>query len=459
MKRRSLLFALLTVFVVFAAQFASAQIPNPAEFNRTFTQRNATVNGVRLHYLQGGRGEPVVLLHGFPETSYAWRKIMPALAQRYTVIAPDLPGLGDSSKSDKGYDKKTVAEDIYQLVRKLGFRQISLVGHDWGGNVAYAYAAAHRDSVQKLAILEAAFPGPGSYAEQLDNRQGKGLWFPVFHMVPDLPEALVAGREKLYLDWFFDHLSYTPAAITRTDRDQYVRAYSLPGAMRAGFGYYRTVLNEDTRQVTEDAKVKLKMPVLAVGGAASIGAGVAHDMRILAENVQGDVLNRCGHWILDECSGAITPKLLSFLSEAATQSVNRADNIAEQSRTVDMMQVAQQGFEQFSQGAATGNWAPFIALLTDDVTVRFPLPEPRRGSKVGKEEAVATFRYIAEVQKVRAKLTLTKPPTVNANTVAFEVISEGAIQNNPIKTPFAVVFDIRENRIAGVREYIGDRGV
>jgi pimeloyl-ACP methyl ester carboxylesterase len=308
------LIVLLTWFLVFEARSTSAQIPNAAEFNRIFTHHTATVNGVRLHYALGGKGDPVVLLHGFPQTWYAWRKVMPALAQKYTVVVPDLRGLGKSSKPYTGYDKKTVAEDIYKLVRVLGYKRIFLVGHDWGGNAAYAYAAAHRDDVRRLAIFESSFPGPGSYQQGLDNSQGKGVWFPVFHMQPDLPEALVVGREQIYLDWFFDNMSYSPAAISEADREQYVRAYSVPGAMRAGFSYYRTVF-EDAVQVTQDAKMKLKMPVLALGGAASLGAVVPHDMHILAENVQGSVIERCGHWMLDECSDVLLSRLLTFLGE------------------------------------------------------------------------------------------------------------------------------------------------
>ena len=157
------------------------------------THRTAVVNRVRLHYVVAGQGEPVVLLHGWPETWYQWRKIIPSLAEKYTVIAPDMRGLGDSSKPAAGYDKRTVADDICRLVRKLGFERIFLVGHDWGGPVAYAYACLNPDSVRRLVILDTVIPGAG--LEEIT----KELWHVHFHRVRDLPEFLVAGKEREYL--------------------------------------------------------------------------------------------------------------------------------------------------------------------------------------------------------------------------------------------------------------------
>src|SRR5260221_3838437 len=149
------------------------------------------VNDVLLHYVIAGQGEPVVLLHGWPQTWYEWRKIIPPLAERYTVIAPDMRGLGDSSKPVTGYDKRTIAHDIYQLIGKLGFEKIFLVGHDWGGPVAYAYARAHPDDVRKLAILDVTIPGE-SWEKFPQIRRGGFIWHLAFHSVRDLPEALVA---------------------------------------------------------------------------------------------------------------------------------------------------------------------------------------------------------------------------------------------------------------------------
>ena len=154
--------------------------------NMTFSHRKASVNGIQMHYLIGGQGDPVVLLHGWPETWYAWHKVMPALAKNYTVIAPDLRGLGDSSKPPTGYDGKTLAEDIHQLVGKLGFKTIFLVGHDIGSFVVYPYAAAHPSEVRRLVVMDV--PPPGFFPPPSVNG-GPLLWWIIFHQTPDVPEA------------------------------------------------------------------------------------------------------------------------------------------------------------------------------------------------------------------------------------------------------------------------------
>ena len=220
--------------------------------NVTFSHHTASVNGIQLHYVMGGKGDPVVLLHGWPETWYEWRHVMPDLAKNYTVIVPDLRGLGDSSKPPSGYDAKTVAEDIHQLVTKLGFNSIYLVGHDIGTLVAYPYAAAYPTEVKKLAVMEAPIPGftiPGRMP----------LWWVVFHQVPDVPEYVVEGREQGYLSWFYHNLAHNPAAINQTDRNVYVSHYSAPGGMHAGFEYYRAI-PEDAIQNMNYSKTKLTIP-------------------------------------------------------------------------------------------------------------------------------------------------------------------------------------------------------
>jgi pimeloyl-ACP methyl ester carboxylesterase len=200
--------------------------------NMTFSHNMASVNGVQMHYVIGGHGDPVVLLHGWPETWYAWHKVMPALAKTYTVIAPDLRGLGDSSKPLTGYDGKTLAEDIHQLVGKLGFKTIFLVGHDIGSFVVYPYAAAHPSEVKRLVVIEV--PPPGFFPGPSVNG-GPPLWWILFHQTRDVPEALVQGKEMTYLSWFYQNLAYNPAAITQADINEYVSHYSVPGGMRAGF--------------------------------------------------------------------------------------------------------------------------------------------------------------------------------------------------------------------------------
>jgi pimeloyl-ACP methyl ester carboxylesterase len=268
--------------------------------NVTFSHHMASVNGVQIHYVIGGHGDPVVLLHGWPQTWYEWRHVMPALAKNYTVIVPDLRGLGDSSKPVTGYDGKTVAEDIHQLVSQLGFKQIFLVGHDVGSQPAYSYAAAHPTEVGRLVIMEYIFPG--FTPPQLE---GKVWWFP-FHQTPDIPEALVEGKERMYLSWFYHNLAYNPSAITQTDIDEFVSHYSAPGGMRDGFNYFRA-FPQDAIQNENYSKIKLTMPVLALGAGFIPGFGgnvtinyALYGMQALAQNVTGIQVPNSGHWIPEE---------------------------------------------------------------------------------------------------------------------------------------------------------------
>jgi len=277
-----------------------------------FAHHTIALDDVRLHYVTAGSGDPVVLLHGWPQTWFEWRRIIPALASRYTVIAPDMRGLGDSSRPVAGYDKRTVAHDIYQLVHKLGFQQFCLVGHDWGGPVAYAYACAHPDEVRKLAILDVTIPGEAWEKFPQITRRG-GIWHLAFHNVRDLPEALVAGRERTYLSWFYRSAAYNPCAITEEEIDEYERCYAAPGAMRAGFEYYRAIFT-DIDHNKENAKTKLKMPVLALGGERGFRNAPLHSMRELAENVRGGVVERAGHWLAEERPDYLIEQLIAFFS-------------------------------------------------------------------------------------------------------------------------------------------------
>jgi pimeloyl-ACP methyl ester carboxylesterase len=296
------------------------QLPTGISFkidNMTFSHHTVSVNGIQLHYVIGGHGNPVVLLHGWPETWYAWHKVMPALAKTYTVIVPDLRGLGDSSKPPTGYDGKTVAEDIHQLVTKLGFKTIFLVGHDWGTQVAYSYAAAHPTEVKRLAVMELTIPGfapPGR----------PPLWWGVFHQIRDVPEALVQGKELIYLSWFYHNLSFNPAAITQADIDEYVSHYSAPGGMRAGFEYYRA-FPQDAIENMNYSKTKLTMPVLALGGGyiPTFGGNITmptiiYGMQQLAQNVQGIKVPNSGHFIPEERPDFVIKMLDNFFGVGNT---------------------------------------------------------------------------------------------------------------------------------------------
>jgi len=274
----------------------------------------ADLGDVRLHYVTAGAGFPIVLLHGWPQSWYEWRHIIPALAERYQVIAPDLRGLGDSSRPTEGYDKKTVGNDIWRLVNgTMGIKEFFLVGHDWGGPTAYAIAAAHPDSVRKLCILDVSIPGDGSP----NISQGGRRWHHAFHQTPDLPEALVAGREDIYLGWFYRTYGARPDAIPDADIAEYLRTYRQPGALRAGFSFYRNIPRDIADNAAIAEKFKLPMPVLALGGDSGWGRGmeVLHSLQRMATNVRGGLITQSGHWIPEEQPQQLLDQLLPFLVE------------------------------------------------------------------------------------------------------------------------------------------------
>ena len=294
----------------FAAS-ARAQVPDPATFERTFTLREATVNGIRLHYVIGGSGSPILLVHGFPETWYAWRKIMPILARRHTVIVPDLRGAGASAKTGP-YDTGTMAEDLHQLVTQLGFRRIDVVGHDIGVAVAYPYAAAHRDEVGHLVLLDVPPQGTAAFEKMRPKAWNFG-----FQKIPDMPEELVAGRERAYLDkGFYQALSQNKAAFSREDVDEYVRAYAAPGGMHAAFEWYRA-FDEDIRQNRPQLRTKLPMPVLMLGGAQSGAPLMAETAREIATRYEVGTIEDCGHWMAEEQPDAVAARILAFIDKAA----------------------------------------------------------------------------------------------------------------------------------------------
>ena len=277
-----------------------------------------TVNGVRLHCVVAGAGPLVVLLHGFPEFWYSWRHQIPVLAQHFTVIAPDMRGYADSSKPYTGYDTQTMAEDIFQLALQLGHQRVSVVGHDVGAAVAYAYAAAHRENVRRLVYIDEPLPG-FSYQQfaafNPDPAGGGGFWWASFHQVPDLPELLIAGQERLYISYFYNLLSFNKGAIDEDALSEYTRAYSMPGAMRASRGFYRDI-SLSSQQNHESARTKLQMPVLAIG-AVPAGAGQAPilDMQAVAENVRPVIIEESGHFIAEEQPDVLNEHLLAFLIE------------------------------------------------------------------------------------------------------------------------------------------------
>ncbi|SHH26125.1 alpha/beta fold hydrolase [Bradyrhizobium erythrophlei] len=280
---------------------AAAQVqPFPALFR---TQEIET-NGVTLHVRVGGDGLAVVLLHGYGETSDMWAPLAAALMHDHTVIVPDLRGMGLSSHPAGGYDKKTQGEDIAGLLDALHIDKVELVTHDIGNMVGYAFAAEHPDRVTKFALLDAPLPGVGPWEEILKNPL---LWHFRFGG-PDM-ERLVKGRERIYLDRFWNEFSADPKKFDEASREHYARLYARPGAMHSGFEQFKAFDQDAIDNKAFLTKGMLIMPVLAVGGEKSFGPMMATVMRFAATNVQQAVIPHSGHWLMEE-NPADTIKLL-----------------------------------------------------------------------------------------------------------------------------------------------------
>lgn len=278
-----------------------------------FTHQVGTINGVEYHWVVGGEGPPLVLLHGWPETWFLWRHVMPELAANHTVIAPDLRGLGATERVADGYDAVSVAEDIRALVEASGFDVIDLVGHDVGGWVSFAYAQMFGDSVNTLTILDV--PIPDASIDQLGALTNPAtIWHFTFHEAHDVPELLVEGREETYLRWFYETFSFSPDAIGDDEVAEYLRYYSGRDSLTAGFEYYRA-LEQDVAANADFALTPLEMPVLALGGEAAVGGFVEQQMAQYGTDVTGGVLDECGHWIPSECPDALMTELAPFLAE------------------------------------------------------------------------------------------------------------------------------------------------
>jgi pimeloyl-ACP methyl ester carboxylesterase len=277
-------------------------------------RRSLRLSRVTLNVLVAGAGEPVVLLHGWPQTSHEWRKLAPLLSGKFRLVMPDLPGLGDSSIPADGYDKKTIAGDLVQMCAQLDLGRFHLVGHDWGGPTAFALACAVPGSVRTLTMLDVPAPGIGP-----DMSQGGVRWHHAFHITPDLPEALTAGREREYLTWFYRNFSWQQGAIEPADVDEYVRCYSKPGAMAAGFEYYRSLPKDKAdNQALLASGFRLTMPVLALGGAKAEARGRGTEplesMRAIATNVRGGAVPECGHFIPEEQPETLAARLLEHFA-------------------------------------------------------------------------------------------------------------------------------------------------
>lgn len=271
----------------------------------------ANVNGVKIHYLKTGAGKkPLVLIHGFGETSRMWVSAFEEFGRDYTVIAPDIRGLGDSSRPASGYDKKTAAVDVHELVKSLGYERVDLVGHDIGLMVAYAYAAQYPNEVGKLALLEAPIPGVGAVWEQIYTNPV--LWH--FHFVSSpIALDLVKGRERTFLEHFWQSLSAHPEMFRETERQAYAKSYAQEGAMRAAFEYFKAFNKQDAEDNRRFAADKLPMPVLVIAGDQAMGDSLATQARIVSDNVTAIKLADTGHWLMEERPAETKAALLKFL--------------------------------------------------------------------------------------------------------------------------------------------------
>jgi pimeloyl-ACP methyl ester carboxylesterase len=278
-------------------------------FPKTFAEREVATNGTTLHVRVGGKGPAVVLLHGYGETGDMWAPLASDLARNHIVIVPDLRGMGRSARPEGGYDKHTQGKDISGMLDALKIGKTDLVTHDIGNMVGYAFAAENRSRVTKFVLMDAPLPGVGPWEEILKNPL---LWHFRFGG-PDM-ERLVAGRERIYLDRFWNEFSATPSKFSEASRVHYAGLYARPGAMHAGFAQFAAFDQDAIDNKAFLAEGKLTMPVLAIGGAKSFGPMMATVMRFAASDVQEGIIPDAGHWLMEEQPDATVKMVRAFLA-------------------------------------------------------------------------------------------------------------------------------------------------
>lgn len=283
-----------------------------------FKDGYAVVNGIKLHYVIGGAGQPLVLLPGWPETWWGYHKVMPTLAASYTVISVDMRGMGSSARPVGGYDKKTMAADIYALVQKLGYQSAHIVGHDIGSQVAYSYAANFPQGTNKLVMLDVPpstegllslpmLPEHGTFGDKIDPAHPYLWWF-AFHQVKGLPEKMLAGRVGLEQEWFFRYMAIDEGAIDALDRAVYANSYNSADAIRASNGWYQSF----TQDIIDDKGYgELKMPVLALGGPGY--ERLKGVMSKKATNFTAIKVENSGHFVQEEQPAQVSKLILDFL--------------------------------------------------------------------------------------------------------------------------------------------------
>src|SRR5205807_2285251 len=293
MKRALNLLLGLAVFGPLLLFTASSSKVYGVAADETIVWRTAGINGVKLHYITAGHGAPLILLHGYAETSLMWKPIIPVLAERFTVIAPDLPGIGDSDIPTHGLDMKSAAISIHDLAKSLSVQKAEVVGHDIGLMVAYAYAAQFPAEVTKLVLMDAFLPGVAGWEAVYNN---PNIWH--FRFNGPTPEALVQGREKIYFAYFWNDLAADKTrSLPTADREAYVAAYAGPGRMHAGWAYF-AAWPQTAKDFEQLAQVRLTIPVLSIGGEKSLGDALGHQAKLVATDATVIVLKGAGHWIM-----------------------------------------------------------------------------------------------------------------------------------------------------------------
>lgn len=270
--------------------------------------RFADVGGNRIHYLVAGKGDPVVLLHGYTQTSHMWLPLIDKLSRDHLVIAPDLPGFGESSIPKEGNTKSAMARDVHSLVASLGLPSVKLVGHDIGLMVAYAYAAQYRPEVGKIALMDAFLPGVGNWKDVWLLRD---LWH--FHFYGPTPLALVKGRERTYFEHFWnDFAADKNHSIPEADRKFYTAAYAREGRMAAGFEAFRA-FERDAADFAAYARTPLTIPMLVLTGEKASGQVLIDQAKLVDTKVEGVIVPGAGHWLMEEAPQVVMPKLVGFL--------------------------------------------------------------------------------------------------------------------------------------------------
>ncbi|MBC6110910.1 alpha/beta fold hydrolase [Pedobacter fastidiosus] len=296
----------LIVTMLFTAFIGNVMAAIPTNPPSNFKHQYATVNGVKLHYVIGGKGAPLLLVHGFGQNWYMWNRLLPELSKHFTVIAPDMRGVGESGKTKGGYDKKNMAVDMHELMKKLGYKNINLAGHDIGLMVAYAYAAQFPTEVKKMALMDALLPGIEPVWSQV---KAQAWWFGFFAQ-PHAGE-LVSGKVGLFLTDFWPVVGFQKNAFTVAERNEFIRAYSVPGATTGAFHWFG-YFDQDAKDNMIFAKRKLPMPVLAMGSDHFAAPFLATHTKLVADNVVESVIKDSGHWVVQENTAQVQKDLLNF---------------------------------------------------------------------------------------------------------------------------------------------------